>query len=70
MGGRVGVLLGTVIIKLVSGPGIGMPVSMHMTPLTALVVMLVAALVGLICGVVPSYRASNLGIVDALRHIG
>jgi len=47
-----------------------MPVSMHMTPLTALIVMLVAALVGLISGVVPSYRASNLGIVDALRHIG
>lgn len=70
MGGTVGVLLGTVIIKLVSRPGIGMPVSMHMTPLTALIVMLVAALVGLVSGVVPSYRASNLGIVDALRYIG
>ncbi|MGO9404072.1 MAG: ABC transporter permease [Terriglobales bacterium] len=70
MGGTVGVLLGTVIIKTLSRPGIGMPVSMHMTPLTALVVMMVAALVGLISGVVPSYRASNLGIVDALRYIG
>ena len=70
MGGTVGVLLGTVIIKMLSRPGIGMPVSMHMTPLTALVVMLVAALVGLVSGVVPSYRASNLGIVDALRYIG
>jgi ABC-type antimicrobial peptide transport system permease subunit len=32
--------------------------------------MLVAAIVGLISGVIPSYRASNLGIVDALRYIG
>ncbi len=70
MGGTAGVLLGTVIIKMLSRPGIGMPVSMHMTPLTALVVMLVAGLVGLVSGVVPSYRASNLGIVDALRYIG
>jgi putative ABC transport system permease protein len=70
MGGTVGVLLGTVIMRMLSRPGIGMPVSMHMTPLTALVVMLVAALVGLVSGVVPSYRASNLGIVDALRYIG
>jgi putative ABC transport system permease protein len=70
MGGTVGIVLGTVIIKMLSRPGLGMPVSMHMTPLTALVVMLVAALVGLVSGVVPSYRASNLGIVDALRYIG
>src|SRR5271157_2172181 len=70
IGGLVGVVLGTGLIKMMSRPGIGMPVSMHMTPLTALVVMLVAALVGLVSGVVPSYRASNLGIVDALRHIG
>jgi ABC-type antimicrobial peptide transport system permease subunit len=41
-----------------------------MTPLTALVVMTVAAVVGLVSGLVPSYRASNLGIVDALRYIG
>jgi len=47
-----------------------MPVSMHMTPLTALAVMLVAGFVGLFSGLVPSYRASNFGIVDALRYIG
>ncbi|MFI5118479.1 MAG: ABC transporter permease [Terriglobales bacterium] len=70
MGGAAGVALGSLIIKMLARPGIGMPVSMHMTPLTALVVMLVAALVGLASGVVPSYRASNLGIVDALRYIG
>ena len=70
MGGLVGVLLGTLVIKAMSRPGIGLPVSMHMTAATALVVMLVAAVVGLISGVIPSYRASNLGIVDALRYIG
>ena len=30
----------------------------------------VAAVVGLVSGVIPSYRASNLGIVDALRYLG
>jgi ABC-type antimicrobial peptide transport system permease subunit len=43
---------------------------MHMTAATALVAMLAAGLVGIVSGVIPSYRASNLGIVDALRHIG
>ena len=70
MGGLVGVALGTLVVKAMSRPGIGLPVSMHMTAATALVVMLVAAVVGLISGLIPSYRASNLGIVDALRYIG
>ena len=70
IGGTVGIALGSVLIKAMSRPGIGLPVSMHMTVATALVVMLVAALVGVVSGLVPSYRASNLGIVDALRYIG
>jgi putative ABC transport system permease protein len=70
IGGLVGVLLGTGVIKMMSRPGIGMPVSMHMTAATALVVMIVAAFVGMVSGLIPSYRASNLGIVDALRYIG
>ena len=70
IGGLAGVALATLIIGALSRPGIGMPVSMHMTTATALVVMLVAALVGLTSAVVPSYRASRLHIVDALRHIG
>jgi len=70
IGGLVGVVLGTGLIKMMSRPGIGMPVSMHMTAPTALVVMFVAAFVGLVSGLIPSYRASNLGIVDALRYIG
>jgi putative ABC transport system permease protein len=70
IGGLLGITLGTVVILFMSQPGIGLPVSMHMTAATALVVMLVAALVGIVSGLIPSYRASNLGIVDALRHIG
>jgi len=70
MGGILGVLLGTVIIIFISRPGIGLPVSMHMTWLTAAIVMIVAAFVGLASAVIPSYRASNLGIVDALRYLG
>ena len=70
IGGLVGVVLGTGLIKMMSRPGIGMPVSMHMTAATALVVMFVAAFVGVVSGLIPSYRASNLGIVDALRYIG
>ena len=70
MGGILGVLLGTVIIIFISRPGIGLPVSMHMTWLTAAIVMIVAAFVGLASALIPSYRASNLGIVDALRYLG
>jgi putative ABC transport system permease protein len=70
IGGLFGVLLGTVLIIFMARPGIGMPVSMHMTGATAIVVMVVAVVVGIVSGIIPSYRASNLGIVDALRHIG
>ena len=70
MGGALGVLFATLLIGALSRPGIGVPVSMHMTFLTAGVVMMVAALVGVTSAVIPSYRASRLHIVEALRHIG
>ena len=70
IGGLIGVALATGAILFMAQPGIGLPVSMHMTAATALVAMVVAALVGVISGLIPSYRASHLGIVDALRHIG
>jgi len=68
--GVVGTLAATVLILFISRPGIAMPVSMHMTAGTAAVVMLVAAFVGLASALIPSYRASRIGIVDALRYIG
>jgi putative ABC transport system permease protein len=70
IGGMCGVLFATLLIGALSRPGIGVPVSMHMTIATAAVVMLVAAFVGLTSAIVPSYRASHLHIVEALRHIG
>ncbi len=70
IGGLIGVALGTGAILFMGRPGIGLPASMHMTAATALVVMVIAAFVGLVSGLIPSYRASNLGIVDALRYIG
>jgi putative ABC transport system permease protein len=70
IGGVTGVLSATIVILFMAQPGIGLPVSMHMTAYTGLVVMLVAAFVGLVSALVPSYRASHVGIVDGLRHIG
>jgi len=70
IGGLVGVILATGVIVFMSRPGVGLPVSMHMTVATALVAMFVAFFVGMVSGLIPSYRASNLGIVDALRYIG
>ena len=70
IGGFCGITLATAALMFMARPGLGMPVSMHMTAVTALVVLLVAFLVGVVSGLIPSYRASNLGIVDALRYIG
>jgi len=70
IGGVFGVLAASVVTMFLSRPGIGLPVSMHMTAATAAVVMIVSALVGLASAVIPSYRASNLGIVEALRYLG
>ena len=69
IGGLIGVGLATGAIVFMARPGIGMPVSMHMTAATALVAMAVAAFVGPVSGLIPSYRPSHLGIVDALRYI-
>jgi len=70
IGGFCGITPATAALMFMARPGLGMPVSMHMTAVTALVVMAVAFLVGVASGLIPSYRASNLGIVDALRYIG
>ena len=70
IGGAVGIVSGTIFAFFLARPGIGLPVSMHMTWATAAVVVAVAILVGIVSGLIPSYRASKLGIVDALRYIG
>ena len=70
IGGIAGTTLATLLTMLISRPGIGLPVSMHMTWLTATAVMIVAGAIGVVSAVIPSYRASRLHIVDALRYIG
>jgi ABC-type antimicrobial peptide transport system permease subunit len=48
----------------------GFMATMKVTPATMGVALLVAALVGFISAVVPSYHASQVNIVEGLRHIG
>jgi putative ABC transport system permease protein len=44
--------------------------ALKVKPETMLVAWVVAALVGFLSAIVPSYNASKIGIVDGLRHIG
>jgi putative ABC transport system permease protein len=70
LSGLLGLLFAALILKLLVRPGIALPTQLVLKPLTMLAVMLVAALVGIVSGLIPSYRASHVGIVDGLRHIG
>jgi putative ABC transport system permease protein len=68
-----GGILGTgVAFFLVAGAASqgGFLTGMKVTPATMVVAMVVAALVGFLSAFIPSYRASQINIVDGLRHIG
>jgi putative ABC transport system permease protein len=68
-----GGILGTgVAFLLVAGAASqgGFLTGMKVTPATMVVAMVVAALVGFLSAFIPSYRASQINIVDGLRHIG
>jgi len=71
-GGLLGVFVATVLMHMVtkSGLALGVPSSMKVTFPTMLVAMAVAAFVGLLSALIPSYRSSHRNIIDALRHIG
>jgi len=43
---------------------------LKMTPQIWILALLISAVVGLVSSAVPSYHASNINIVDGLRHIG
>ena len=66
--------IGGSLIAFVLGMGAakagGFAGALQVSPPTMLVAWVVAALVGFISAIVPSYNASRLGIVDGLRHIG
>jgi putative ABC transport system permease protein len=72
IGGIVGVLLATALIKVMaqSSSG-GMFLSgLSVTPPTFVVALLVAGLVGFVSAIIPAYHASRENIVEGLRYIG
>lgn len=71
IGGLAGVCLATLIMLFFRKlPGLIVPASMKVTFPIAILALVVAAFVGLVSAVVPSYNASRTNIVDGLRHIG
>jgi putative ABC transport system permease protein len=70
LGGTLGLFFAALIMKALVRPGIALPTTLHLTIPTMIVVLLVSAIVGLASGLIPSWRASNLKIVEGLRYIG
>jgi putative ABC transport system permease protein len=72
VGGLLGVLGASAMIRaLTNSPvGIGVATGLSVAPATLVVALLVAASVGFLSTVVPSYHASRGNIVEGLRHIG
>jgi len=71
-GGVLGIL---VAIPVIAGMtqrfiGLGIPLNMRVTVPTAVLSLLAALTLGIVSGCLPAYRASRMGIVDGLRHIG
>src|SRR4029077_2143075 len=71
MGGLFGVTLAAGLLHLVTrSPAIGVQGSLRVTFSTAALALTVAAFVGLLSSVIPSYNPSRRNIVEGLRHIG
>ena len=71
IGGLLGVSFATVLMHLVGkSPAVGVPASMKVTFPIVVLALVVAAFVGLMSALIPSYNASRTNIVDGLRHIG
>src|SRR5271157_1442962 len=71
-GGVLGIL---VAIPVITGMtqrfiGLGIPLNMKVTVPTSCLSLLAALFLGIVSGSLPAYRASRMGIVDGLRHIG
>src|SRR5262252_2374564 len=69
VGGIVGTLIAYVVVFGMQKQG-GFMTGMSVTLPTVIVALLVAALVGFLSAFIPSYHASQVNIVDGLRHIG
>jgi putative ABC transport system permease protein len=71
IGGLLGVLLAAGLMYLVGkSPVVGVPAAMKVTFPIMVLALVVAAFVGLMSALIPSYNASRRNIVDGLRHIG
>jgi putative ABC transport system permease protein len=72
LGGILGVMVGSVMVKAVtkSPMAIGVGTGMNVTPATMLAALLLAALVGVISAFLPSYHASRMNISDGMRYLG
>lgn len=69
VGGIVGTLIAYVLVSFLQKQG-GFMTGMAMTLPTTLLAWTVAALVGFLSAFIPAYHASQINIVDGLRHIG
>ena len=71
-----GGVFGVVVARFVIGwlthrfIGLGIPLDMKVNAITATIALVTAALLGVISGYLPAYKASRMNIVDALRYIG
>jgi putative ABC transport system permease protein len=72
IGGALGCLLALVLVTLLShAPGMGLFLSgVKVTPLTLLLAIFVAGMVGLLSAIFPAYHSAKLDIVEGLRYIG
>jgi putative ABC transport system permease protein len=72
IGGLLGALGAYGLVTLIthSKQAVGFFTILSVSPVTVVVAIIVAGVVGLLSAAVPSYHASQVNIVDGLRHIG
>ena len=71
-GGIIGVLLAIPVIAFATHGfiGLGIPLNMHVNGITAAMSISISVILGLVSGYLPAYKASQVDIVEGLRHIG
>ena len=65
LGGLLGVIVGVILSKVISALN-GSPTSI--SPASAVLAVIFSMAIGIIFGLLPSYKAANLNPIDALRH--
>jgi putative ABC transport system permease protein len=71
LAGVIGISLGSLAMYLVGhNPNLGFFQGISVNPITMVLAILLAAIVGLVAAVFPSYNASKVDIVEGLRYIG